>query len=89
MEFKMAYKFSMIKVTCIGTIKGCDKCKDTDFDEGYCSFCSRPLWKKIGDPCNFILGYYEPDSVERTKAPKLNRGKYHQKCKFCNTMTTF
>lgn len=76
------FNYAMRRVICNGIIKTCDFCKeDSDrIQEGYCSKCCRPLWKKPGEPCNFILGYRDKDYHQVDKI--------HIKCNFCNTMTT-
>ena len=78
---KRDFNYSLVRIVCQGTIKGCDFCKDVkEIHEGYCSQCGRPMYKKIGSPCNFILGYKDNNS-------KL-KGNIHIKCKYCNTTTT-
>ena len=84
----MAYKFSMVKIVCEGINKGCDHCREIPFTEGYCPQCSRPLWKQIGEKCNFVLGYYEPKDLTAPRKPRVKQGKIHLKCKFCNHIIT-
>lgn len=84
------YKYKMVRVVCKGKIKSCEFCKGTDDEknesgdrimyEGYCTKCGRPLDKKTGDDCNFIVGYVDHYLKQQ--------GKVHFKCKFCQTMTT-
>ena len=77
----MAYKYRNVRIVCQGTIKGCDECKDiVPPAEGYCKLCNRPLWKKIGESCNSILGYYDGDYRKS--------GKVHVKCILCRTIHT-
>ena len=84
----MSWRFSYVKIVCGGTVKGCDHCNEIPFNEGYCPQCNRPLWKSIGDSCNFILGYYEPKDITAPRQPKIKQGKMHLKCKFCNHIHT-
>ena len=74
----------MIRIVCQGIIKNCEFCKEDEnkesIKEGYCPKCGRPLWKKSGDKCGFIIGYKDRNYHQ------LN--KIHIKCKFCNTVTT-
>lgn len=81
---KRAFNYSMVRVICQGSIKECDFCKNVNVDgrisEGYCSQCGRPLWKKPGEKCSFILGYYDRNYRQENKV--------HIKCKFCNTVTS-
>ena len=78
------YNYSMIRIVCKGKIKSCDFCKGVNEDgaihEGFCSQCGRPLWKKPGEDCSFIIGYKDRNYRQQDKI--------HIKCKFCNTMTT-
>ena len=78
------YRYKQIRIVCQGIVKTCKHCKDTEFQEGYCKLCSRPLWKKSGDKCNHILGYAERDDDGQFK----KQGKLHIKCTYCNTLTT-
>ena len=73
----------MIRVVCSGLIKGCPECKDSYFQEGYCKNCKRPLWMKIGDKCNSIIGYYDGQLKKRGKCEQI-----HFRCTVCNSMTT-
>lgn len=74
------YKYKNVRVVCSGKVKGCPECKDIEFSEGYCKYCRRPLWKKIGDNCREIIGYHDGDFQKR--------GKVHIKCFYCNTIIT-
>jgi hypothetical protein len=78
------YNYSMIRIICQGKIKTCDFCREEDNNttvkEGYCSKCGRPLWKKSGEHCGFILGYQDKNYKQQNKI--------HIKCKFCNTVTS-
>lgn len=80
------YNYSMQRIVCTGSIKTCEFCKEDDSDEskiskeGYCPKCGRPLWKKAGEKCGFILGYADRNYHQQDKI--------HIKCKFCNSMTT-
>ena len=80
MDRKFNYK--LVRIVCQGQIKSCPFCSDNSetIKEGYCKMCGRPLWKKPGEKCGFILAY-----VDRN---------YHQKdkinivCRNCKTITT-
>jgi hypothetical protein len=78
------YRYRMVRVVCQGKIKTCKFCEGLDYEkhsyEGYCTQCGRPLYKKPGDECNFIVGY-----VDRLYK---QQNKVHFKCKFCQTITT-
>lgn len=82
------YKYRLIRVVCEGKIKSCKFCKDLDYGsdghkimhEGFCSKCGRPLDKKPGDTCNFIVGYYDRNYRQIDKI--------HFKCRNCQTLTT-
>jgi hypothetical protein len=73
--------YRMIRVVCKGNIKTCDRCSSSEFNEGYCPQCGRPLWKKSEESCNCILGYVE-------KEIKI-RGKINFVCRNCSTVTTY
>jgi hypothetical protein len=81
---KRKFNYSMVRVVCRGEIKSCDFCKIDESDEsckeGYCHKCGRPLWKKPGEECGFIVGYLDHNYRQQNKV--------HFKCKFCNTVTT-
>jgi hypothetical protein len=81
---KRNFNYSMIRIVCQGKIKTCDFCKDNKdnetIKEGYCAKCGRPLWKKSGDNCGFIVGYKDRNYRQQNKV--------HIKCKFCNTVTS-
>ena len=55
----IAYKYKRVRMVCLGLIKGCSYCSTIDFSEGYCKECGRPLWKKVGEQCNFVIGYVD------------------------------
>jgi hypothetical protein len=74
------YKYKKVRLVCLGLIKGCEYCDSIEFSEGYCKNCGRPLWKKIGEQCNFVLGYY--DGTIR------KQGKFDIICRNCRTITT-
>lgn len=84
------FRYSMKRVVCNGKIKSCEFCKDSNngktengkpiLMEGYCSKCGRPLWKKPGDDCGFILAYLDRHYNQKDKV--------HIKCKLCSTVTT-
>lgn len=76
----MAFKYRMIRLVCTGKIKNCDNCKDIEFSEGYCKLCGRPLWKKVDETCNFILGYVDSEFKKQ--------GKVNIICRNCKTITT-
>ena len=81
MESKKSFNYAMCKIICNGTIKSCEFCKNIDnIQEGFCEKCGRPLWKKTGEHCGFILGYYDRNYHQNNKV--------HIKCKFCNTLTS-
>jgi hypothetical protein len=84
MTDKRKFNYSMIRVICQGTIKSCNFCEQEALSEnsheGYCAKCGRPLWKKPGEKCNFIVGYLDHNYRQQNKV--------HFKCKFCNTVTT-
>lgn len=81
-KLNKSYKYSMVRIVCNGTIHGCDHCKNNkEISEGYCHLCGRPLWKKVGEKCNVILGYHDR-SVN-------TQGKVSVKCKWCNSIQTF
>lgn len=80
----MSYKYKMVRLVCKGEIKGCPSCEKTEFGEGYCSLCGRPLWRKTGEICDTIIGYLEKPSDGIFK----KQGKLHLKCTICKTMTT-
>jgi hypothetical protein len=78
-----AYNYRMVRVVCEGTIKSCKFCNDLDYEkmhEGYCRKCGRPLDKKPGEKCNFIVGYTDREYHQQDKV--------HFKCKMCSTLTT-
>lgn len=78
---KQNFNYNMVRIVCQGKISACDFCKDIEtINEGYCSKCGRPLWKKSGEECGFIIGYKEKTYHQQNKV--------HIKCKFCNTMTS-
>lgn len=82
-------KYLMTRISCSGIIKGCDECKDTDFSNGFCSFCGRPLDQKIGSKCNSILGYIERVKDNQTGEMIFKKqGKIHIVCKRCSTIGT-
>jgi hypothetical protein len=73
----------MVRVVCEGKIKCCKFCNDLDYDkkhEGFCVQCGRPLDKKPGVDCKFIIGYVD-------RAYKQQQ-KVHFKCQRCSTITT-
>jgi deoxyribodipyrimidine photolyase-like uncharacterized protein len=77
------YRYRMVRVVCKGKIKSCNFCNDLDYEkkhEGYCTKCGRPLDKKPGDECNFIVGYVDHLYKQQDKV--------HMKCKMCSTLTT-
>jgi hypothetical protein len=83
------YRYRMIRVVCEGTIKPCEFCKDIKYEdengekimhEGFCQKCGRPLDKKPGDKCNFIVGYQDRGYKQQNKI--------HFKCGKCPTITT-
>ena len=82
------YRYRMIRVVCEGKIKPCEFCKDLDYGteekrimhEGFCKKCARPLDKKPGEDCKFIVGY-------RDRGYK-QVDKIHFKCRNCSTITT-
>ena len=77
------FGYSMVRVVCKGIIKSCKFCESEDINEireGYCPKCGRPLWKKPGDSCGFIVGYADRNYRQQNKV--------HFKCKYCNTVTT-
>lgn len=82
------YRYRMIRVVCAGKIKSCNFCKDLDYGteenkimhEGFCNKCGRPLDKKPGDTCNFIVGYQDRGYKQQDKI--------HFKCMNCQTLTT-
>lgn len=77
------YRYRMVRVVCKGKIKTCNFCNDLDYEkahEGYCKKCGRPLDKKPGDECNFIVGYVDQLYKQQDKV--------HFKCKMCSTLTT-
>ena len=75
------YNYSMVRIVCKGKIKVCDFCKDKkEIQEGYCKMCGRPLWKKSGEDCNFIIGYKDKNYHQQNKV--------HIKCKYCNSITS-
>lgn len=77
------YRYRMVRVVCQGKIKSCKFCEDLDYEkkhEGFCRKCGRPIDKKPGDDCNFIIGY-----VDRLFK---QQNKVHFKCKMCSTITT-
>jgi hypothetical protein len=76
------FKYAMVRIVCEGVIKTCKFCEgDSEtIKEGYCAMCGRPLWKKPGERCGFILGYADKNYRQQDKV--------HIKCKFCNTVTT-
>lgn len=80
----MKYKYKTVRLVCRGEIKCCEFCKETDFNEGFCTVCGRPLWKKSGDTCSNIIGYLEKPSDGIFK----KQGKIHIKCTLCKTMST-
>jgi hypothetical protein len=81
MNGKKKFRYRKNRVVCNGTIKGCEHCKDISPPaEGYCPMCGRPLWKRIGEACNFILGYVE--------CPGPTQGKIDFRCYQCNTIIT-
>ena len=81
---KPNYNYAMLRVVCQGKIKSCEFCKEEKdketIKEGFCSQCGRPLWKKPGESCGFIVGYLDRNYHQTNKV--------HIKCKFCNTMTS-
>lgn len=78
------YRYRMVRVVCQGTIKTCKFCENLDYEnrayEGYCSKCGRPLDKKPGVKCGYIIGYYDRSYKQQQKV--------HFKCKMCSTITT-
>lgn len=77
------YRYRMVRVVCKGKIKTCKFCNDLDYEkahEGYCKKCGRPLDKRPGDECNFIVGYVDREYHQQDKV--------HFKCKMCSTLTT-
>lgn len=77
------YRYRMVRVVCKGKIKSCKFCNDLDYDkahEGYCRKCGRPLDKRPGEECNFIVGYVDQLYKQQDKV--------HFKCKMCSTLTT-
>jgi len=82
------YRYRMIRVVCEGTIKSCAFCNELDYGteekiimhEGFCTKCGRPLDKKPGDKCNFIVGYRDRGYKQQNKV--------HFKCRNCQTITT-
>jgi hypothetical protein len=78
----------MVRVVCQGKIKSCKFCNDLDYGsekkevkhEGFCNMCGRPLYKKPGENCNFIVGYVDRGYKQQNKV--------HFKCKMCPTITT-
>ena len=77
------YKYRLVRVVCEGKIKCCKFCDGLDYEkkhEGFCKKCGRPLDKKPGEDCNFIVGY-----VDRTL--KLQK-HVNFKCNRCSTITT-
>jgi len=80
----MAYKYKMVRLICKGIIKNCSNCENQEIDEGYCSLCGRPLWRKSGEVCDTIIGYLEKPSDGIFK----KQGKVHLKCTICNSMMT-
>lgn len=73
------YNYKVKRVVCQGIVKGCDACKDKH-EEGYCTLCGRPLWKKVGEPCGNILGYMDRNYKQENKV--------HWVCRWCSTCTT-
>jgi hypothetical protein len=76
------YNYKNVRMVCKGKIKSCDSCHENNefLKDGFCVKCGRPLWKKPGEPCEFILGYHDRN-FERL-------GQIVLKCKYCNTLTT-
>jgi hypothetical protein len=74
------YRYKKVRMVCLGLIKGCEHCSDIEFSEGYCKSCGRPLWKKINEQCNFVLGYYD-NTIRK-------QGKIDLICRNCRTITT-
>jgi len=74
------YKYQKVRIVCNGKIKGCEHCSDVDFSEGYCKMCGRPLWKKVNEQCNFVLGYYD-NTIRK-------QGKIDVICRNCRTVLT-
>lgn len=78
---KHVFNYSMVRIVCQGKISDCEFCKDDkSLKEGYCSKCGRPLWKKPGEICGFIIGYKDRNYHQQNKV--------HIKCKFCSTITS-
>lgn len=79
-----SYNYSMVRVNCNGKIKSCEFCKEDENNkmnkEGYCVKCGRPLWKKEGESCNFIIGYLDRNFHQKQKV--------HFRCRYCNSITT-
>lgn len=74
------YRYKKVRVVCEGLIKSCEHCSDIKFSEGYCKECGRPLWKEVGEQCNFVIGYI--DGTFR------KQGKVDLICRNCRTVTT-
>jgi len=77
------YKYRLVRVVCEGKIKCCKFCDGLDYEkkhEGFCRKCGRPLDKKPGENCNFIVGY-----VDRALRPQKH---VNFKCNLCSTITT-
>lgn len=78
------YNYQMVRIVCGGKIKSCDFCKDVNenkiIEEGYCKMCGRPLYKKPGESCGFVIGYVDRNYRQQDKV--------HFICRFCNTITT-
>lgn len=82
------YRYRMVRVVCKGKIKCCKFCEELDYGDekkrivhnGFCNMCGRPLDKKPGDECNFIVGYVDQLYKQQDKV--------HFKCKMCQSLTT-
>lgn len=66
---------SFIRLQCKGTTLGCERCKKLNKNRGFCMDCGRPLWKRIGEPCDVACAYVERGYVWQ--------GKVRVKCRFC------